>query len=194
MSDKEEELDYHDRKKLDGVARLGISELTQFIVDNGMTISPIQLAELQRYAIVGGYPGKLFRHNGNTVQYLTSTYEPIPFPTIVREDLEYSYDSKTRGITIDRDGWYSIRANISVGITSNARQISEYAIFLNGKELAGSCAFGYHRLRSAGNTTTPLQYLLEVSKGDTVDIRAKELTRRDQKTIAGSCNVMIERA
>lgn len=189
-----DDMEIAQRKELDGVVRLGGNELTGFIADNDIKITPEQLAEIARYVNIGGYPGKLFRHNGKVVQYLTSSFRAIPFPTMVREDTEYSYDSKSRGITIGRDGWYSIRAAVSVGITSNTRQTSEYAVFLNGKIQEGSRSYGYHRLSKAGNMTTTLQYLLDVTKGDVVDIRCREFSSRDQRTIANSCNIMIERA
>lgn len=189
-----DDIEFKIKQELEGVASLSIDDLNSHIIANNIPVSKAQIDEVTRATVVGGIPGKLFRHNGKTIQYFTNTFAAIPFPTMVREDIEFAYDDTSRGISINRSGWYSVRASISVGITSNARQISEYAVFVNGVIQEGSRAFGYHRLYRAGNMTTTVQYLLNVSEGDIIDIRGREFSNRDQRTIANACNIMIERA
>lgn len=181
-------------RELEGVAQLGGNELAKYISDNSIAVTQDQLVEIERALTVGGEAGKLFRHNGKVTQYMKSSFSAIPFPTLVREDTEFVYDGVSRGITINRSGWYTIRSTVSMSITGHHRQTSEHAIFLNGVLQEGSRAYGYHRDNRVGKTTVHLQYLLDITEGDVVDVRCRELSRRDQKTLPNACNIMIERA
>lgn len=186
-------MDIQIQKELLGVASLGLTALSNYIIEHNIDITDDELADIIEMVTIIGSTGKIFRHNDKRRQYLTNQFTPIAFPVIVREDAEFIYDTGTHGITVRNAGWYKIQAQTSIGTTSNSRQTSEHAIFVDGKILDGSTAYGYHRSSKDGNTTVCLQYMVNAHAGAIIDIRAKESTSKDQHTIPMACNIMIER-
>lgn len=113
---------------------------------------------------------RFFGFNTSVASSNNTTPVPIQINTEIRKDSIFVHNANDSIVTINKTGWFDIQADVSIGGANN-RTSSESKLFINGSELAGSKAFGYHRNSGSNEDTMTIRYLLQVTSGDTIEIR-----------------------
>jgi len=171
----------------------GSSALTQLIVPP----LPLILTAVGVHSAVA--PSVMFRHNGSVIQKTgSSAFSTLPFPSLVRDGDEYTYDMAMNKIAINRDGWYKI--GVQLGISPSGHEDKklegEYTIFVNDVVREGSRGHSSHP-EHGGIVNIYLQDYVKIVGGDTVDVRWRRVNGRRNskiKTLVNSCNISIERS
>lgn len=139
--------------------------------------------------ITGGATAKesFYAHNNVTTQVLTSTFVTAIIATNIRADAIFS---NTLGeVTISKDTWVEVQYEITADSTSS-RSSLECVLQVNGSDVPGSSAYGYHRNTTSGKDTATATSLINITSGDVVRVRIRE-TAGNILTVANACRLTI---
>jgi hypothetical protein len=133
----------------------------------------------------------MYVHNGSATQTFTSNWINVTFPTTVRSDTGYVYGGGSTSIAAA--GWYEIEYDLSIDVTSATRSSSETKLTVNGSDVDGSFAYGYHRTSSNGEDSMHAKCLVNITAGATVVVQARRIAGATLQTIEQGCRLYIKK-
>lgn len=135
----------------------------------------------------------LYRHNGGTIQTLSTSFLTIKFDTNIITDSDYTYSNGT--VIFNRSGRYRISYDISINVSVGSnRSISETTINFNGTDSVGGRSYGYHRVTSKGHNSASASVILNVILFDSIQIQSRRISGSDTLvTLPNACRLTIER-
>lgn len=137
------------------------------------------------------YSPFVHRHNGVLSQTFTAP-TALLLNTSVREDGVFTYNAGI--ITVSLASWYRIIVNITLANTTNNRVTSESYLTLNGSEIVGTKAFGYHRDINSGNTTVCIAGNIQLAMGNQVSVVSRRFSGTGTlQTVQNACRITIQR-
>jgi len=126
-------------------------------------------------------------HNGATTQTLTATFVTLLMGIDVRSDPIYT--NVTGEVTINKSGNYKLIFDATCNSTGS-RSTSESKLQINGIDVAGTFAYGYHRNSNSGHNTASSASLLAITAGDTIRVQIREVNGT-VVTTANACRLTI---
>jgi len=140
--------------------------------------------------------GVTIRHNGSRTTSYYNKFTPHSFSIIVREDTDFTYDSKKFNFIATRNGWYKVHSQITSTLMRGSKQHVQHGLFLNDKLVDGSLSYSYHKRsehkKLSGNTAI-VQFIVPLVIGDYIDVRSKATNKYGMRNIANATNILIER-
>lgn len=96
-------------------------------------------------------------------------------------------------VTVTRSGIYSVEFSVSCDSTNNTRDSIMSEIYLNGVIYPASTAYSYHRMTNNGEATATKKVLMQLTGGNTVEVRTDNIAGNSCSTIATASNLLFER-
>lgn len=135
------------------------------------------------------HPTKLFHaNNGSVTQVLSNSFVTLIVSNDIRSDVGFANNNGE--VTISETAWYEIKYDVSAETNSNTRSTSESRLEIDGVEVVGSTAWGYHRNNSNGNSSTSANILVYIMSGSVVRVRIRQ-NPGDVKTLPNDCRLTI---
>jgi hypothetical protein len=127
-------------------------------------------------------------HNNTTTQTLTTAFVTAIVGTDIRSDAIFSNTSGE--VTVSKTGNFLISYDIT-GDSGGQRSSMECVLQVNGTDVPGSFAYGYHRSSSNGEDTASATVLRALTSGDVVRVRIREING-SITTVANACRLVIK--
>jgi len=129
-----------------------------------------------------------YAHNDTTTQVLSTTFVTVIIGTDVRSDSIYS---NTDGeVTVSKTGNFKITADIASD-SSGVRSTTEAVLQINGIDVPGSFAYGYHRNSNSGEDSSSITALCSLTANDIVRVRIRQING-GVETLSNACRLTIE--
>lgn len=166
----------------------------------GMVIANSDTNQLEMYNGTGWEPvvssNVVCRYNTAAQNLANSpSFTSLQWGGLVRQDSIYSYNAGNGEVTVNDDGWFEVTADISIDHASgNIRSGSFAALFNNGIQVTGTGTYGYHRITAQSHQTQSLTFLVNITSGDILSVRAQRFSgTATLRTLVNSCRLNIRR-
>lgn len=131
----------------------------------------------------------------NDVYFVGGNLIVLPFNSTLFNTEPNNFSINGSGeITVARAGLYQAVVDVSIDANSSSRTSSESWIEVNGVEIDGSRAFGYHRNTSSGEMTKSITRPLTLAVNDVVRVRSYRSTGSTTLNyMAHGCRIKLSR-
>lgn len=96
-------------------------------------------------------------------------------------------------ITVNRSGLYTLAYAVSTDSTNSTRTGGFHQLYVNAVIYASSASYTYNRTTAVGENTAGRTVLVQLTAGDTVEIRSSRIAGSGLATIANESNLVFER-
>lgn len=125
---------------------------------------------------------------------LGTSFSPVPWNAQIAVDPIFSHSTSVNNsrVTVNRTGLYRISYVVLLDVPSgNTRTTTEMECAVNGSAAPMGRTYGYNRQSSDGVSSSASTFMLNLTSGDYVEVRAQRRTTGTVDTISGS-SLLIE--